>query len=498
MEKNMEFPTKSDYTKAFKKKQFSNSLLQQLDFNTKNPESYSGGFSIVFPAYLNEKKYALKCWTEPLIWSEMSVFERLQKIKEHPDMLNLKGIIDFQIVDGIIVNGQSYPVLLSEWIDGENLINISEKYCNGQIELNEYSNLITEFYEISKEWKKKKISHGDLNFKNIFFNTTIKKLQIIDYDSMFISNLFDVEHDIVTGSPYCQHPRRNEIPNTKNTESFLLSRDDFSEVIIYVSLLLCYYYPFLMLKENEHAIIFENLSRNLHSVKHQFLDIKNKISQHEEVTNSNHYFLFLEQKEYWYPKNPFGLKRIENILEKILNCIETPNATLLLSKIANGIEAIRNDPQSCEAITRMENEERNLRRDRPTVNDSMSEFKNKFLWYSQDNKQVSTGSAIVEPYIKGDDIYFSPDNFIQLRKALLEYISLEPKPKIHEFNKFMKKYMQYYIENDERYFFKVHDHIKRIISIAKYDIYDLFEEEKRRIKTSKNPLSLRLQNSKKI
>ena len=200
--------------------------------------AYTGGFTVVFPCYANNEKWAFRCWHTTLDGSH----ERFKLLSSSLKSLDLPYFTDFVYVDaGIIVNGQIYPTTRMKWIEGDNLKTFVWNHRNDRASL---LKLGLDFLTMTQKLHSMSIAHGDLQHANIIVDNN-GNLHLIDYDSMFVPELKTINaKDIISGKPEYQHPARNG--NVYANEKL----DYFSEAIILCGILAIAYKPELAVKFN--------------------------------------------------------------------------------------------------------------------------------------------------------------------------------------------------------------------------------------------------------
>ena len=187
----------------------------------------TGGLAIVFKILINGKAYALKCFYKEAIERE----ERLDAISRY-----LKGnpndyFLDFEYLENelwVEVNGEGegYPVLLMEWVEGQTLDNYLKGVCETE-DRRSIQNLYYEFCTLTWWLQQQPIAHGDLKHDNIIVLPS-GKLKLIDYDGMFVPE-FTGRNATELGSPCYQHPNRNE-------DDFNGDLDDYSLGILLLTI----------------------------------------------------------------------------------------------------------------------------------------------------------------------------------------------------------------------------------------------------------------------
>ncbi len=186
---------------------------------------YSGGYTTVFPFHKESgNKVAVRLWIADIGDAK----KRSLEISDYLERLNNTYFAGFKYIDdAVLVNGTLHPIVLMDWVDGQNL----KEYINSNItDASKILRLAEKFKEMTAYFHKENIAHGDLQHGNILVKND-GSLVAIDYDSMFIEPLNGMT-DTIKGLPGYQHPARH---SNKYINSKL---DYFSELVIYLSLLI--------------------------------------------------------------------------------------------------------------------------------------------------------------------------------------------------------------------------------------------------------------------
>ena len=229
----MSWPSLRDYTQAIR--DFPHISILDPKLQRGNPRKgasnnlmvYSGGFSGVFPIEVLSNTYALRCWTRGIEDAET----RYREISDYLRQYRLPYFVDFAYVpEGILVNGERYPITRMEWAEGETLCdfiehNLQDARCLKTAAV-EFQNMVAALHA-------HQISHGDLQDGNILLKQsgTDVEIKLIDYDSVFVPALSG-QCDIIRGVPAYQHPQR-----IARGVGAAEKMDYFSELVIYLSLL---------------------------------------------------------------------------------------------------------------------------------------------------------------------------------------------------------------------------------------------------------------------
>ncbi|WP_218599191.1 AarF/UbiB family protein [Polaribacter sp. NJDZ03] len=186
---------------------------------------YSGGYSSVFPFHKQTgSKVAVRLWIADIGDAK----KRSLEISNYLENLDNSYFAGFKYIDdAVLVNGTLHPIVLMDWVDGQTL----KEYINTNIlDTSIILKLAQNFKEMTTYFHKENIAHGDLQHGNILVKSD-GSLVAIDYDSMFIEPLSGMS-DTIKGLPGYQHPSRN------SNKFVHLKLDYFSELVIYLSLLI--------------------------------------------------------------------------------------------------------------------------------------------------------------------------------------------------------------------------------------------------------------------
>lgn len=123
---------------------------------------------------------------------------------------------------GILVNGQWYPIIKMQWKQGLTLGSFIEHHVGNPQTLND---TLSQFQNVVTILENLGVAHGDLQHGNIIVSNG--QLFLVDYDGMFIPGLGGVEAK-ERGHPNYQHPARD-----KDFGPYL---DRFSTIVIYFAL----------------------------------------------------------------------------------------------------------------------------------------------------------------------------------------------------------------------------------------------------------------------
>ncbi len=233
-------PTTQDYKISLMIGQDSFRTLENVEVipNPNYPDEpwyATGGLAIVFKLKLKDKLYALKCFYNEANERQ----ERLELVtaylKQHPSPY----FVDFTYLENELWvatdndEGQGYPVVLMEWVEGKTLDNYLELLCTQQ-NIPALRNLYFQFCNLAWWLQQQPIAHGDIKHDNLIV-TPDGKLKLIDYDGVFVPAMRGRKANEM-GSPCYQHPKRDAYFFDKNL-------DDFSLLILQITLLALQHQP---------------------------------------------------------------------------------------------------------------------------------------------------------------------------------------------------------------------------------------------------------------
>jgi hypothetical protein len=150
--------------------------------------------------------------------------DRYAKIAEFVHNDALTSTVDFQFLEeGIRVNGNWYPILKMEWVNGRSLNHFVQEHLYNTEKI---AQLADKFRTMVLNLGTEGIAHGDLQHGNILLCEN--EIRLVDYDGMYVPSLSGEEsHEL--GHPNYQHPLRSR-------NHFGPYLDNFSSWIIYLSL----------------------------------------------------------------------------------------------------------------------------------------------------------------------------------------------------------------------------------------------------------------------
>jgi len=171
------------------------------------PLACSGNFAVVFRVKTSRGDWAVKCFTRPI--SNLQL--RYQAVSEHLRAHHSHFFVPFDYQQqGIRIQGNWYPIIKLQWINGMTLRDFIEHSLFKELYLD---SIMYSLYVASINLMKKYIAHGDLQHGNIMIaerrdeGKTAYVLRLVDYDGMWVPGLKDVPSSEYGHRNY-QHPGR--------------------------------------------------------------------------------------------------------------------------------------------------------------------------------------------------------------------------------------------------------------------------------------------------
>jgi len=249
------YPTAQDYVLAVGMPQafVLDPILKHGRAATNNgaPLIFSGSFARVFLFEVGKRKYALRCW----ISDAGDVSRNYEHAQHYFASRRFPFIADFDIQEkGILINGECWPTLRMEWIEGPTL----KEFLQGALGQPErLRTLRTQFLQICRMLHAAQIAHRDLQAENILIcrRENREQLVLIDYDTIFLPGL-EGRDCSNAGLPSYQHPSRGSSSEAAHYDDY------FSELVIYLSMFAFERQPELWdrfrLTDRDKALLFES------------------------------------------------------------------------------------------------------------------------------------------------------------------------------------------------------------------------------------------------
>ncbi|MEN3329237.1 MAG: hypothetical protein V7638_4044 [Acidobacteriota bacterium] len=183
----------------------------------------SGQFAYVYKlkSMNGDGDYAVRCFRGYLGDRD----QRYRAIQEHVFGSPVPYLSQFSYApEGIMVGGTRFPILFMPWIDGPTLdVYVSEMLHRRDVLLH----LADEWLRVVSAFQESEIAHGDLQHGNVIVEHG--QLRLIDHDGIFVPTM--------NGWPACEVGHQHYQHPQRTAEQFDASLDNFSSLVIYLSLL---------------------------------------------------------------------------------------------------------------------------------------------------------------------------------------------------------------------------------------------------------------------
>lgn len=217
----MSYPTLEQYQEALQHPQtvFLDPQLKSGVIRTSGlglPVVVSGGFALTYAVEVGVSKKAVRCFHREATGLEI----RYAAISTKLNRLASKYFVDFEFqTQGVRLNGSTYPLVKMAWASGETLGEFIE---SNHADKSKLTNLLNSLAELSGYLELQGIAHGDLQEGNLMVADAGRRIQLIDYDGMFVPEIASLGSSEIGHRDY-QHPRRDasQFDNTLDRFSFI-------------------------------------------------------------------------------------------------------------------------------------------------------------------------------------------------------------------------------------------------------------------------------------
>ena len=221
----MNYPLISDYIEAIHSAEDNFDQLQNLCpvlDNDGNPVMSSGNFAVVFKMKdVNTGRfYAVKCF----IKEQEGRAERYRQISDELQYIQSPYLLHVRYMDKEIFvsnagsDGEEYPVLMMDWVEGLTLDAYIRQHINDSYALRM---LAYRFCKMGAWLMSQTFAHGDLKPDNILVRND-GSLVLVDYDGMYVPAM-EGECANEMGSPDFRHPSRTEQDFNEHIDDFSIS-----------------------------------------------------------------------------------------------------------------------------------------------------------------------------------------------------------------------------------------------------------------------------------
>jgi hypothetical protein len=219
------WPTPQDYNEAVQNPHFTFSD-QELQGGCCEatalglPKPISGNFASVYRLHCSGRDWAVRCF-----WRELTdMQQRYRAISAHLAAAGLSYTVGFEYQpQGIRIQGNWYPILKMEWVEGQLLNDYLVSHLRDPVALRA---LMDRWMRMVRDLERSGCAHGDLQHGNVL--VVNGELKLVDYDGMFVPALAGMaSHEL--GQQHYQDPRRG-------AADFGPQLDRFSTWVIYLSI----------------------------------------------------------------------------------------------------------------------------------------------------------------------------------------------------------------------------------------------------------------------
>lgn len=218
-------PTLDLYNEAVQHPQlaFTDQQLQAGKVRTNGlglPFALGGGFAITYSLHTGNQTYAVRLFHKQAAGLE----DRYRLISAELARQPSPYFVGFQYQpQGIRVQGQHYPLVKMEWVNGDTLGSFLDAHHGNRTAIEQ---LRRAFQELAKHLKMHGIAHGDLQTGNVIVDRG--QVRLIDYDGMFVPGM-RAGNGSELGHRHFQHPGRSP-------SDFGGTMDRFSFIVLDISL----------------------------------------------------------------------------------------------------------------------------------------------------------------------------------------------------------------------------------------------------------------------
>lgn len=202
----------------------------------------SGQFAYVFK--LNPRgggdALAVRCFRGPLGDREA----RYRALAAHLETRPVPALPRFKYLPlGVLVAGRRFPVLVMEWVAGPTLdVYLEEAVGRADV----VRHLAGEWLRLMESLRAAGVAHGDLQHGNVIVEQG--RLRLVDFDGAYVPALAGLASSEV-GHQHYQHPARR-------ADFFSPAVDNFSALVVYLSLLALAERPALWREHHDENLIF--------------------------------------------------------------------------------------------------------------------------------------------------------------------------------------------------------------------------------------------------
>lgn len=170
------------------------------------PRVRSGGFALTYCLESGVTKWAVRCFhRESTTHDRDRRYQEIAQKLHEPTVASSGYFIEFDFQkNGVMVDGASYPIVKMAWAKGETLASFLE---DNHGDAKALGNLRDSLRDLRKFLFSQHIAHGDIQPGNLMVSDGGRKVQLIDYDGMYVPSIAGLGAAEI-GLPNYQHPER--------------------------------------------------------------------------------------------------------------------------------------------------------------------------------------------------------------------------------------------------------------------------------------------------
>lgn len=233
------------------------SILKGYHFiNPSNPYAVwdvqygKGTFCYSFAIKKGEDVKCFRVWKDDRI--RLACLEHIKRVSDCFNKYNIKYVIGYTYIERAIrlKNGIVIPAILMDWVNGDTLIDYVKNNRNNPSKIRQLSN---SFLSMCQYHDEHHMAHGDLSAGNIIVRPD-GKICLIDYDSFYYHEFGSSIPEYTKGTPGYQHQERLNGTGQHNIDK---STDNFSRLVIYLSLISIAADPQLFNPQFDECLLFQ-------------------------------------------------------------------------------------------------------------------------------------------------------------------------------------------------------------------------------------------------
>lgn len=229
-----------------------------------------GGFCIAYPLYgANDTCICYRVWKVII----PDALQRYKFIGKGISETRLPYFSNFRFIEQALrvkTDGQIVAGMIMDWINGETL----DKFLAGRwqtLTAVQKVTFIRDFYLMCDNLRRAGIAHGDLSSQNIMVNNN-REIRLVDYDSVYVAAMGTNFYQTTGGAAAFQHPDRTE---NKDFLKASINDDNFSQLVIALSLWLAYFEPQVIGSYDDSNLLFIKTDFSGNSATERLKSLKN-------------------------------------------------------------------------------------------------------------------------------------------------------------------------------------------------------------------------------